>query len=101
MLDGLCKEMEILENDSYHDLLRLYAGELEAEALQRRLDQGNGPSQASLAYGLARWYEDSGDEQRALAAYRRIVGEAPWAAFGAIAAEAELAGRLQREIPVW
>jgi tetratricopeptide (TPR) repeat protein len=101
LLTGLRAEMEILENDSYHDLVMLYAGRLEAAELQDRLDRGDGPSQAALAYGLARWYDDNGDAQRAHEAYKRIVAEAPWAAFGAIAAEAELSARLNRERPVW
>jgi tetratricopeptide (TPR) repeat protein len=101
LLQGLRDEMEILENDSYHDLLMLYAGRLNAVELQGRLDRGDGPSQAALAYGLARWYDDGGDAQRAHEVYRRIVTEAPWAAFGAIAAEAEIAARLKRETPVW
>ena len=93
--------MTILENNSYHDLVMLYAGRLDAAELQGRLDRGNGPSQAALAYGLARWYEDTGDTQRAHEAYRRIVAEAPWAAFGVIAAEADLTARLNRGRPVW
>jgi len=101
LLLGLRDEMEILENDSYHDLLMLYAGRLDAAELQGRLDRGDGPSQAALAYGLARWYDDGGDTQRAHEAYRCIVAEAPWAAFGAIAAEADLAARSKREGPVW
>jgi len=101
LLQGLRDEMEILENASYHALVMLYAGRLDAADLQDRLDRGDGPSQAALAYGLARWYEDNGDTQRAHEAYRRIVAEAPWAAFGAIAAEAELAARSKRERPVW
>jgi tetratricopeptide (TPR) repeat protein len=101
LLTGLRVEMEILENESYHDLVMLYAGRLDAAELQGRLDRGDGPSQAALAYGLARWYDDSGDTQRARDAYQRIVAETPWAAFGAIAAEAELTTRLNRERPVW
>ena len=38
---------------------------------------------------------------RARQAYRRIVSEAPWAAFGAIAAETELANLSDAENPVW
>ena len=58
-------------------------------------------SQAALAYELARWYDDRGDPDRARQAYRRIVSEAPWAAFGAIAAETELANLSDAENPVW
>ena len=101
LLAGLRDDMEILENDGYHDLLKLYTGQLEAQALQQRLDTGDGASQAALAYGLARWYEDSGDEQSAVREYRRIVTEAPSAAFGSIAAEAELARRSKSHWPVW
>ena len=101
LLEGLHDGMEILENDSYRDLLMLYAGRLTAEALQERLDRNDGPGQAALAYGLARWLEDRGERERAEEAYRSIVARAPWAAFGAIAAEAEQAHDLARTVPIW
>ncbi len=101
LLAALHDDMQILENHSYHDLALLYAGRLTAVELQERLDRGNGPGQAALAYGLARWYEDTGEIERAREAYRHIVAAAGWAAFGTIAAEAELARELVRSRPLW
>ncbi|MHC4948232.1 MAG: tetratricopeptide repeat protein [Planctomycetota bacterium] len=90
-------EMEIIENFSYWRLLRLFKGELkpgdvtgdEASAV------GAAVENATVAYGLAAWDLLEGRSDEADAAFRRIVeaGRASggWAAFGAIAAEAELA----------
>jgi hypothetical protein len=46
---------------------------------------------ATQGYGVANWYLYNGDEARAHEIFRRILQTANWAAFGYIAAEAELA----------
>jgi len=84
------REMEILENDAYHRRLLMYRGEIEPESL---LDfGGNDPVQvATQGYGVANWYLYNGDGDRAREVFLRILETPNWAAFGYIAAEAELA----------
>ena len=47
----------------------------------------------TTAYGVGNWYLYNGDTARALGIFERIVATGNWAAFGAIAAEAEIARR--------
>lgn len=94
LLDAITADMEIIENDSYHRRLLMYKGELEAEDLLdlRSVDD---PDQAvniaTQGYGVGNWYLTQGDEARAIEVYDRILEGTSWAAFGYIAAEADLA----------
>jgi thioredoxin-like negative regulator of GroEL len=56
-------------------------------------DSEDTPSGASAAYGLANWYYYNGDDEKALQHLRALVSTNSWAAFGFIAAEADLAAR--------
>lgn len=86
-LDALAPE--VIESGSYLELLRLYAaGELEA---------GEGPGAqslegATLGYGLGNWELYNGNTEGAREIFQGIMeARNQWAAFGYIAAEAELA----------
>jgi hypothetical protein len=46
---------------------------------------------ATAAYGIGNWHFYNGRAAEAEAVFRRIMGGGQWAAFGYIAAEAELA----------
>jgi hypothetical protein len=52
---------------------------------------GESPSDAAVAYGLANWYMAEGDMETALSTLEAIAEGNNWAAFGSIAAEADLA----------
>ncbi len=90
VLDGIDAEMDIIENTSYHRLLMLFAGDLEASDL---IGAGEDALQnTTTAYGVAAWHLVSGREAEAGEMFRGIVeGDGPWAAFGYVAAEADLA----------
>ena len=92
VLEVLTPDLTILENQAYHSRLRLYRGELPPDSL---LDVHNADDVqiATYAYGVASWYRLSGQHARAEALLRRILTTPNWAAFGYIAAEAELASR--------
>jgi tetratricopeptide (TPR) repeat protein len=85
--DGL----EIIENDDYYKLIRLYQGKITADELERSIG-GNADSlgNASLGYGLGNWYFYIGETEKGLAVFRLITAGNQWASFGFIAAEAEL-----------
>lgn len=92
VLGPIRAEMEILENDAYHRRLLMYRGEIEPKALLdvRTAD----PIQlATYGYGVGNWHLYNGDEARAFEVFRRILEGEGWAAFGYIAAEAEIAAR--------
>jgi tetratricopeptide (TPR) repeat protein len=84
-------EMDLIENHDYHRLLLMYKGELEAETLLADSRDEGGVGLATAAYGVGNWYLYEGDPERAARIFRDIVDTPTWAAFGYIAAEADLA----------
>ena len=72
-------------------LMRVISGEMPVEELMG--DGEDTPSGASAAYGLANWYNVNGDDEEALKHLNALVNTNSWAAFGFIAAEADLALR--------
>jgi tetratricopeptide (TPR) repeat protein len=88
-LDGISADMTIIENTSYHQLCLLYKGEM---AVADLMDvNGDDPSNAAVAYGLANYYYYNGDRAKSDALLEHIVAGSSWSAFGYIAAEADLA----------
>jgi tetratricopeptide (TPR) repeat protein len=88
VLEPVREDMEILENQAYHKLLLMARGEIAPAAL---LAEGSGDlDPATLGYGVGAWLLVEGQREEALRIFRRVVETAPWSAFGAIAAEAEL-----------
>ena len=89
VLDPIRSDLDVIENHAYHRLLLMYKGELPAEALLTAT-----PSAAlddvTTAYGVGNWYLYNGEAARASEIFQRIVASGNWAAFGGIAAEAEL-----------
>jgi len=90
---GIRDDYDIIENDSYYRLVKLYRDGVSRAAVDSVLGApgASSPSDASFAYGLANWLLYSGDTTRATRAFERILGGGSWASFGYIAAEADLA----------
>lgn len=85
--DGL----DIIENDDYYKLVKLYRGALKAEDLLRESATGADTlSSASLGYGLGNWFRYNGNRAEAIKIFRQITGGDQWASFGYIAAETDL-----------
>ncbi len=93
-LAPITRELDIIENGSYHRLLLLFKGELPpdsaAPAGAAALDD------ATTGYGVGGWHLVHGRRGDAVARFERVRTGGQWAAFGYIAAEAELA-RLRQE----
>lgn len=90
LLDPIHAEMEILENHDYHRLLLFYKGVLTEGDIITELWR-DGIESATLGYGLGAWNMVHGKNKEAQALFAEIVEDTPWAAFGHIAAEAEIA----------
>ncbi len=88
-------DFDIIENESYYRLVRMYKGAISSAAADSALSAVRTPSDASLAYGYANWFLYNGDTTRAVRAFERILSGGSWASFGYIAAEADLA-RIRR-----
>lgn len=89
VLEPIHADMRILENHAYHRRLLMYRGELPPDALLD-VDTDDPVQLATYGYGVGNWYLYSGDATRAHTIFRRILDGPGWAAFGYIAAEAEL-----------
>jgi tetratricopeptide (TPR) repeat protein len=90
VLEPIHKDMRILENEAYHKRLLMYKGEVAPEAVLA-FDNPDPVQVATYGYGVGNWYLYNGQRERALELFRRILDGRNWAAFGFIAAEAELA----------
>ena len=92
LLARITPEMDIIENASYHRLLRMYKGELTADSLLAPAS-GAGLDAVTTRYGVAAWHVANGRKDQALTLLREIVDGYPqqWPAFGFVAAEADLA----------
>jgi tetratricopeptide (TPR) repeat protein len=93
VLGSITPEMAIIENHSYHQLLLVFKGEVEPEALVAGDGVGGDVSIdiATIGYGLGARELLQGRVAQAQARFREVVAQTNWAAFGHIAAEAELA----------
>jgi tetratricopeptide (TPR) repeat protein len=91
-LQPIRDDFDIIENDSYYRLLRMYRDGISSASLDSLLAvEIRSSSDASLGYGLANWFLYTGDTTRALSAFEHVVESSQWPAFGYIAAEADLA----------
>jgi len=89
VLEPITPQMDIIENGSYHRLLLMYKGVLTAEEL---LAQASGGTEiATIGYGVANWHFYNGRREVGMELMRKVVSGETWAAFGFIAAEADLA----------
>ncbi len=89
LLEPVRADMEILENHAYHDLLRLFRGDVTEGEVLGAAEHG-GVDHATRAYGVGAWHLVEGDEARALELFELAAGSGNSSAFGYIAAEAEL-----------
>ncbi len=89
VLERITADMDVIENTSYHQLLLMYKGEIDADELWN--PEEDDPSGVATAYGVAAWHLYNGRAEQAEDMFRRILEGSGWAGFGYIAAEAEIA----------
>jgi len=91
MLDKILDyKTEIVENDSYYKRLLMYKGELAVEELFETDNDDVALSLATQGYGVANWYLYNGDSDKAKEILEKVLDGTSWAAFGYIAAEADM-----------
>jgi hypothetical protein len=91
VLEPIKEGMTILDNDAYYKRLLMYKGLREPGDVMAA-DETDPLQIATQGYGVANFYFVNGDVERAKALLRRVVAGSQWAAFGFIAAEADLGG---------
>ncbi|MCR9251523.1 MAG: tetratricopeptide repeat protein [bacterium] len=92
LLSPIKKRMKLIENNSYHQRLLLYKGELEPEdLLDISVGTENTPvTDPTIAYGVGNWFLYNGNADQAKIIFERIVANDNWDMFGYIAAEVDL-----------
>lgn len=88
MIADVADNLDIIENDDYYKLIKLYQGKLKPEELLKT--NADSLSNVSLAYGVGNWFYYNGKKDEAMKIFRQINLGNQWASFGFIAAEAEL-----------
>lgn len=95
ILGNIRDSMAIIENDSYYKRCRMYKGKIPPDSvLQVGANQDQDAADLALAtqgYGVGNWYLCNGDSAKAKEVFEKVVAGKYFAAFGFIAAEAELA----------
>ncbi|QIB66493.1 tetratricopeptide repeat protein [Kineobactrum salinum] len=89
LLSDIHADMDIIENFAYHRACLFYKGEISLESVLP--EDGSGSGNAGLVYGVANWHLYNGRPEEAAKMMRSLVDGPQWAAFGYIAAEADLA----------
>jgi tetratricopeptide (TPR) repeat protein len=94
LLEPITEQMDIIENTAYHKRLLMYKGLVKPEDLLGGPVGGStlaeGVQLATQGYGVANWYLYNGDKDKARAVFEKMLKGGSWAAFGYIAAEADM-----------
>jgi len=83
-------DWELLENHDYYRLLLAYRDGEGTERLLEEARRGTELAGSTVGYGVGAWHLVEGRPERAREIFEEIVAGVGWAAFGYIAAEAEL-----------
>ncbi len=89
VLEPISKEMDLIENDSYHKLLLVFKGVFNEKSLLD--DDQTSLNRSTIGYGLGNWHYVNGRTQKARELFRQVYEQGTWPAFGYIAAETDLA----------
>jgi tetratricopeptide (TPR) repeat protein len=97
VLEPLREGLDVVENGDYYRLLLAYKARTGVNRLLEEAAKGSGElSLATIGYGVGAWHLVEGRRSAAVDAWRRVVASPQRAAFGFIAAEAELARNRER-----
>lgn len=88
LLDAITLELDVIENTDYQHLLLMYRGFYTPEEVMEVTDP---VQRATRGFGVGHFLLVNGDKDAAHDGFLQVVDEGHWPAFGAIAAEVELA----------
>jgi tetratricopeptide (TPR) repeat protein len=93
VLPPIAADLDVIENQEYHQLLLMYRGMRTPEQLLA--DAGEGSGGSATRYGVGAWYLVNGRPDEAESLWKSMLAGPDWPSFGFLAAEAELARRLK------
>lgn len=89
VIESVNEDVDLIENEAYLNLLLVFKGVFDADRLMEVSEDAL--ENATLGYGIGNWHYINGREDRAISIWKNVYNTDQWAAFGYIAAEAELA----------
>lgn len=92
LLTPITKDMKIIEDYSYHDLVLMYKGLKTPESLlnpKKKQDIDPALENATRGYGIGNWYYYNGQKEKAKEIFEKVLKTKSRAAFGYIAAETD------------
>lgn len=90
VIEPIGRRMDIIENYSYHQRILMYKGQYEAESLLKNAEDTDNSIHPTLGYGIACYFLNNGEVDRAQEICQKILKHDQWDAFGYIAAEADM-----------
>ena len=90
LLSTIQDDMNLIENHSYHTILKIYQGKVDPIELKKEIMTGQSLNNTTLAFGLGNYYSLKGYETKAQQLFKLITEGNQWSAFGYIAAEARI-----------
>ena len=90
VLEPIVDGMDIIENGAYYRLLLMYKDLIPPELILERAAADGGVQFPTSAYGVAAWHLYNGRQEVGMTLLYRIATDTQWAAFGTIAAEADI-----------
>lgn len=91
VLAPISVDLDVIENDAYHRLLLLFRGSGATDDILVSARSADAIRDATIAYGVGAWLLVNGDTAAAHEVFRDVLAGPQWAAFGYLAAEAEVA----------
>jgi dipeptidyl aminopeptidase/acylaminoacyl peptidase/Flp pilus assembly protein TadD len=91
VLQPITRDLDVIENGTYHKLLLMYKGEVKAEDLLANFGAEGNLEDVTTAYGVGNWHLYNGRPDAARAIFARILSARnQWPSFGYLSAEAEM-----------
>lgn len=90
VLEPIREEMDVIENQNYHECLLMYKGQITSDSLLEKAREQGALGLVTIGYGVANWFSYNGEREKAEEVLREILDTGSWAGFGYIAAEADL-----------
>ncbi len=96
-LADIQQEMDIRANEGYFERLLMYSGYVDPDSLLRASRRDGSLTAATTGYGVGNYLLSEGDSTQGQQILEDVIDGQYWAAFGYIAAEADLARQRGRE----
>ena len=88
-LSNIQPQMNVIENQSYHQACLFYKGELTLEEVYDPTSEAT-PTNSALKYAVGNWYLYNDQPEQARGIFNTILAGDDWASFGYIAAETDI-----------